>query len=63
MKELRGAGSLGLLDGFKKAQAHTALADIHESIDELQYYCSGVHWVGRDQTAAALPRSQRASFT
>jgi hypothetical protein len=23
------------LDGFKKAQAHTALADIHESIDEL----------------------------
>ena len=26
------------LDGFKKAQAHTALADIHESIDELLHY-------------------------
>ena len=24
--------------GFKKAQAHTALADIHESIDELAHY-------------------------
>ena len=24
--------------GFKKAQAHTALADVHESIDELVYY-------------------------
>ncbi len=24
--------------GFKKAQAHTALADIEESIDELAYY-------------------------
>ena len=27
-----------ILGGFKKAQAHTALADIHESIDELAYY-------------------------
>ena len=27
-----------ILAGFKKAQAHTALADIHESIDELVYY-------------------------
>jgi oligoribonuclease len=24
--------------GFRKAQAHTALADIKESIDELAYY-------------------------
>ena len=23
---------------FKKAQRHTALADVHESIDELQHY-------------------------
>ena len=30
----------GALDGFKKAQAHTALADIHESIDELLHYRS-----------------------
>ena len=27
-----------VLAGFKKAQAHTALADIHESIDELVHY-------------------------
>jgi len=27
-----------VLAGFKKAQAHTALADIHESIDELLHY-------------------------
>ncbi len=27
-----------ILDGFKQAQAHTAMADIHESIDELAYY-------------------------
>jgi oligoribonuclease len=26
------------MDSFKKAQAHTALADIHESIDELVHY-------------------------
>ena len=26
------------LAGFKKAQAHTAMADIHESIEELAYY-------------------------
>ena len=26
------------LEGFRKAQAHTALADIHESIDELLHY-------------------------
>jgi len=24
--------------GFKKQQRHTALADVHESVDELQYY-------------------------
>ena len=27
-----------VMDSFKKAQAHTALADIHESIDELIHY-------------------------
>ena len=27
-----------MLAGFQKAQAHTALADIQESIDELAYY-------------------------
>ena len=38
LKELARRWKPGLLDGFKKAQKHTALADIHESIDELAYY-------------------------
>ncbi|MDH5538886.1 MAG: oligoribonuclease [Rhizobacter sp.] len=38
LKELARRWKPELLTGFKKAQAHTALADIHESIDELAYY-------------------------
>ena len=38
MKELARRWKPDILAGFKKAQAHTALADIHESIDELLYY-------------------------
>ena len=38
LKELAKRWKPGALDGFKKAQAHTALADIHESIDELIHY-------------------------
>jgi oligoribonuclease len=38
LKELAKRWKPGVLAGFKKAQAHTALADIHESIDELAYY-------------------------
>ena len=38
LKELAKRWKPEILAGFKKAQAHTALADIHESIDELQYY-------------------------
>ncbi|MBX3604999.1 MAG: oligoribonuclease [Piscinibacter sp.] len=38
LKELARRWKPAVLDGFKKAQAHTALADIHESIDELAYY-------------------------
>ena len=38
LKELARRWRPELLAGFKKAQAHTALADIHESIDELAYY-------------------------
>jgi len=38
LKELARRWKPELLDSFKKAQAHTALADIHESIDELQHY-------------------------
>jgi len=38
LKELARRWKPGIMAGFKKAQAHTALADIHESIDELAYY-------------------------
>lgn len=38
LKELAKRWKPTILAGFKKAQAHTALADIHESIDELVYY-------------------------
>ena len=38
LKELAKRWKPDILAGFKKAQAHTALADIHESIDELTYY-------------------------
>ncbi|MFT7723686.1 MAG: oligoribonuclease [Roseateles sp.] len=38
LKELAKRWKPAALEGFKKAQAHTALADIHESIDELAHY-------------------------
>ena len=38
LKELARRWKPAAMDGFKKAQAHTALADIHESIDELLHY-------------------------
>ena len=38
LKELARRWRPDIMAGFKKAQAHTALADIHESIDELVYY-------------------------
>src|SRR5207245_3550159 len=38
LKELARRWKPELMAGFRKAQAHTALADIQESIDELVYY-------------------------
>ncbi len=38
LKELARRWRPKMLDGFKKANAHTALADIYESIEELKYY-------------------------
>jgi oligoribonuclease len=38
LKELARRWKPEIIDGFKKAQKHTAMADIHESIDELLYY-------------------------
>ena len=44
LKELARRWRPTLLDNVKKNQAHTALADVHESIDELLYYRA--HWLG-----------------
>ncbi|THU04161.1 oligoribonuclease [Lampropedia puyangensis] len=38
LKELTRRWKPEITTGFKKAQKHTALADVHESIDELEYY-------------------------
>lgn len=38
LKELARRWSPALLKGFQKKQRHTALADVHESVDELAYY-------------------------
>jgi len=38
LKELARRWKPAVMDSFKKAQAHTAMADIHESIDELLHY-------------------------
>jgi len=38
LKELAKRWKPSALEGFKKAQAHTAMADIHESIEELVHY-------------------------
>ena len=38
LKELARRWKPSVLDGIKKAQAHTALADVRESIDELLHY-------------------------
>jgi oligoribonuclease len=38
LKELARRWKPQVLAGLKKAQAHTALADVHESIDELVHY-------------------------
>jgi oligoribonuclease len=38
LKELARRWKPAIVGGFKKVQAHTALADIEESIDELVYY-------------------------
>lgn len=40
LKELARRWRPDVVDGFRKAQAHTALADIRESIAELQHYRS-----------------------
>jgi oligoribonuclease len=56
LKELARRWRPELLAGFRKAQAHTALADIHESIDELAYYRE--HFLRAGASPAAIAASR-----
>jgi oligoribonuclease len=38
LKELAKRWNSSIIKGFEKKQLHTALADIHESIQEMSYY-------------------------
>ena len=51
LKELAKRWRPDVYSGFRKAQKHTALADVHESIDELIHYRT--HFL-RDKPAASL---------
>ncbi len=51
LKELAKRWRPDVYSGFRKAQKHTALADVHESIDELIHYRT--HFL-RDKPAAPL---------
>ena len=53
VKELARRWRPDLLAGFRKQQAHTALADIHESIDELVYWREHFLRVGAGEPGAA----------
>jgi len=46
LKELAKRWKPEIMDGFKKANSHTALADIMESIDEMKYYRE--HFIRQD---------------
>ena len=60
LKELARRWKPAALEGFKKAQAHTALADIHESIDELLHYRANfLQACGRTPAATATPPRDR----
>ena len=53
LKELARRWRPELVAAFKKAQKHTALADVHESIDELAYYRGGFLQMERPAAAVA----------
>ena len=57
LKELARRWKPDILAGFQKAQAHTALADIHESIDELAYYRE--HFLRASATRGPCDKSRR----
>jgi oligoribonuclease len=54
LKELALRWQPEVVKAFKKKQRHTALADVHESIDELAHYRRHLRW-GPSGEAMALP--------
>lgn len=53
LKELAKRWRPDVYGAFKKQQKHTALADVHESIDELQHYRT--HFLRADPPSAFVP--------
>ena len=53
LKELAKRWRPDVYGAFKKQQKHTALADVHESIDELQHYRT--HFLRADPPSASVP--------
>ena len=51
LKELAKRWKPAAYSGFKKQQAHTALADVHESIEELAHYREHFLRLGASATA------------
>jgi oligoribonuclease len=52
LKELAKRWRPDVYSAFKKQQKHTALADVHESIDELQHYRT--HFLRADPPSASV---------
>jgi oligoribonuclease len=55
LKELAKRWAPEVLNAFKKQQAHTALADVHESIDELAHYRENFLKLGSEGPIAGKP--------
>ena len=55
LKELAKRWRPDIYNSFKKQQKHTALADVHESIDELAHYRAHFLKLETTQAAAANP--------
>lgn len=53
LKELAKRWRPDVYAGFKKQQSHTALADVHESIEELCHYRA--HFLQMDKAATSVP--------
>ena len=53
LKELAKRWRPDVYSAFKKQQKHTALADVHESIDEMQHYRT--HFLRADPSSTSVP--------